>query len=56
MAYDKEYDELLEKAMKMPGIADLMELYSDIDKRVKEGRVWLKEEHYFATNSDSSSF
>jgi len=53
---EREYNELLEKAMKMPGLADLMKLYGDIDKRVKECTIWIEEdEYYFATNSDSSS-
>jgi len=54
---EKEYTELVERAMKMPGLADLMKLYGDIDRRVRESMEWLKEEeYYFATNSDHSSF
>ncbi|AEA48117.1 hypothetical protein Arcve_2128 [Archaeoglobus veneficus SNP6] len=53
--YEREYNEMLEKAMSKPGLAELMRLYGNINKSIRvskrcTGRV----EYYFATNSDHS--
>ncbi len=51
---ERKYKELLEKAIKMPGLADLMRLYGDVSKYLDE--VEENDECYYAMNSDTSSF